>query len=788
MKQELVTIEINDQPYTAPKGSLLIELADANNIKIPRFCYHKKLSVAANCRMCLVEMEKSAKPVPACATTIEAGMKFWTKSEKAKHAQKAIMSFLLINHPLDCPICDQGGECELQDVAVTYGQKHSNYQEIKRVIADKNIGPLVATDMTRCIQCTRCIRFGTEIAGMRELGGIFRGDRLEISTYIETTLQSELAGNIIDLCPVGALTAKPSRYKARAWEMKAHPSIAPHDAVGSNIELHLFRKEILRCVPRENDSINECWLADRDRFSYQGMYSNERLSTPMLRRAGQLVAVTWQEALHATADILQSTDPSKVTALANATSTLEELYLFQAIMRGLNIRNIDHRLRQVDFSDQAYAPLSPNLGVKIAELEQQNAVLLIGTHLRHEQPLLNHRLRKAALNGAHITAVNPRGFTFNYPVQQIIVAPSALVNGLAALAKASLILNQAEIPAELAELFDVIAPTELDYATVADLKQAENKLILLGNLAVHHPDYASLHALASVIAMQTGATLGDLPEKANTVGAWLAGVVPHRLAAGRPLEQPIKTVDAMLQEADTIVLLNAETNDFAHPAQTVQAFKNTSQLILIGAFADQTLLDQATVVLPGSVFAETAGTYCNAEGRWQSFLGAVEPFASARPTWKILRVLGNTLGLPHFDWSSAAAVAATLKSELCAVTKYKPAYSLSYLKPRASVTKSEELFERVAVGKLYREDGLSRRATALQALVEPAMVELNPVDATRLGLSAGSRVRLSQNEISLELPVRLSPEIVPSTMGLAIGDLETIAFSPFGFIQLHTLN
>lgn len=625
MTQELVTIEINDQPYEVPKGHLLIDIADEHGIKIPRFCYHKKLSVAANCRMCLIEMEKSFKPVPACATSVEAGMKFWTESEKTKQAQQAIMGFLLINHPLDCPICDQGGECELQDVSVAYGQQHSNYQGIKRVVIDKNIGPLIATEMTRCIQCTRCVRFGAEIAGMSELGSIFRGDRLEIGTYIEKSLQSELSGNMIDLCPVGALTAKPSRYKARAWEMKAQASIAPHDAVGSNLELHIFRKEILRCVPRENDHVNEAWLSDRDRFSYQGIYSPERLRQPLLRRKGQLVAVSWQEALQAAANILQQADSSKVAALANPNSTLEELYLFQRLMRGLNIRNIDHRLRQVDFSDQAYAPLSPNLGVTIAELEQQNAVLLIGSNLRHEQPLLNHRLRKAALNGAKMTAVNPRGFAFNYPIAQIVVAPSALVQRLAALAKASLEINQAAVPMELAELFNTVTSSEAELTTVADLKAAPHTLVLLGNLAVQHPDYASLRALASVIANQTGANLGYLPESSNTVGAWLAGVLPHRLSAGHELKPAGLTVAAMLENPETVVLLNAETADFANPAQVSQALAQAKNLIVIGAFADQALLDHATVILPGSVFAETSGTYCNAEGLWQSFQGAVAP-------------------------------------------------------------------------------------------------------------------------------------------------------------------
>lgn len=787
MTQELVTIEINDQPYTVPKGRLLIEIADEHNIKIPRFCYHKKLSVAANCRMCLVDMAKSFKPVPACATFVEAGMKFWTNSEKTQQAQQAMMSFLLINHPLDCPICDQGGECELQDVSVTYGQRHSNYQGIKRVVIDKNIGPLIATEMTRCIQCTRCVRFETEIAGMSELGSLFRGDRLEIGTYIEKSLQSELSGNMIDLCPVGALTAKPSRYKARAWEMQAHPSIAPHDAVGSNLELHLFRKAVLRCVPRENDRINETWLSDRDRFSYQGIASPERLRQPLLRRQGQLVAVTWQEALQAAASILQQADRSKVAALANPNSTLEELYLFQGLMRGLNIHNIDHRLRQIDFSDQTLAPLSPNLGVSIAELEQQQAVLLIGSNPRHEQVLLNHRLRKAALQGAKITAINPRGFEFNYPIAQLFVAPSALVKRLASLAKASLVANQSAIPCALVELLQSIDSTEADQTLVAELQAATHKLILLGNLAVQHPAYASLRALATVIATETGARLGYLPETANTVGAWLAGVLPHRLSAGRAVTPAGLAVTAMLQNPETVVLLNAETADFANPAQVSQALAQAHNLIVIGAFADQPLLDHATVILPGSVFAETSGTYCNAEGQWQSFQGAIEPIAQARPTWKILRVLGNASGLPAFTWLSSEEVALALTAELDAAMGNYPSYTLNDLPTLqalqlASATEAE--FERVTTVKLYREDGLVRRATALQARVEDTVVELNPVDAANLALQAGEHVQISQGELSLQLPVRISNDLAPGTVGLAAGDEATAVFSSVGLVRI----
>jgi NADH-quinone oxidoreductase subunit G len=566
--------------------------------------------------------------------------------------------------------------------------------------------------------------------------------------------------------------------------MQAHESIAPHDAVGANIELHTFRKEVVRCVPRENDSINECWLSDRDRFSYQGIYSKDRLTKPMLKRDGQLVAVTWQEALQAAAEILRSADSSRVAALANPTSTLEELYLFQRLMRGLNIRNIDHRLRQVDFSDQANAPISPTLGVKIAELEQQNAVLLIGSNIRQEQPLLNHRLRKAALKGAKITALNPRGFDFNYVAEQIVAAPSALVAALAGLAKASLEANQAAMPAELANVLNAVDSNDAQRATVAGLKEAANKLVLLGNLAVQHPAYAILRALASVIAAQTGAKLGYLPESANTVGAWLAGVVPHRLSAGRDLKQTGSAVNAVLPNASTIVLLNAETADFANPAQAAQALTSANNVIVIGAFADQAVLDRATVILPGSTFAETAGTYCNAEGTWQTFQGATEPLGDARPTWKILRVLGNAAGVHEFDWVNAEEVAAELKAELFEETGRNNAYTLSQLKAVAIPAATNGQFERVAHVQLYREDGLVRRATALQEVVDAAVIELNPNDAANLGVQAGDQLQVSQADTHISLPVRLSTDIAVGTVGLAAGYEATAALNAFGLVQL----
>lgn len=759
MAEEFVTIEINDQPVQARKGAMLIDVADENGVSIPRFCYHKKLSVAANCRMCLVEMEKSWKPVPACATPVGAGMKFWTRSDKAKNAQKAIMEFLLINHPLDCPICDQGGECELQDISVGYGSSKSQYAEIKRVVPDKDIGPLIETCMTRCIQCTRCVRFGDEIAGMREMGGVGRGDRLEIGTYIEKSLKSELSGNVIDLCPVGALTAKPSRYKARAWELKAHDTIAPHDCVGSNIQVHTFRQEVVRAVPRDNEAVNECWISDRDRFSYQGIYSADRISKPMLKRDGHWYEVSWQQALEATAEILRSADPARVGALASATSTLEELYLFQRLMRGLNVRNIDHRLRQTDFSDQNAAPVCPYLGMEITALEQQNAVFLIGSNVRQEQPLLNHRLRKAALKGAQVMALNPRAYDFNFDVAQQAVAPADMVQALQAIA------------------------SDADHPTMQALKNAGQAVVLLGNVASQHPDFAALRALASEIAKQTGAKFGYLAESANSIGAWVAGVVPHRLSGGRELKQPgVPVADFLNQNTRTFVLLNTELADFANPQQAMQALSAADNVIVVAPFADETTRKYATVLLPGSTFAETSGTFINAAGHWQHFTGATAS-GEARPTWKILRVLGNNVGVPEFDWVTTEEIAAELKLELHGAEVCNNSYSGSVAAKASAV--STDGFQRIGDVEMYRADPLVRRAKALQAMIPEAAVALNPADADKLGVVAGDKLKVTQGGVSITLPATLDAGIPAGCAGLQSGiEVSSVLGAAFGSIQI----
>ena len=680
-KDSLVTITINDKEFEVTAGSMLIDIADAEDIHIPRFCYHKKLSVAANCRMCLVEVEKAPKPMPACATPVADGMKVWTRSEKALSAQKDTMEFLLINHPLDCPICDQGGECELQDLSMGFGGSSSSYQEIKRVVLDKDIGELVSTEMTRCIQCTRCIRFGEEIAGMRELGATGRGDRMEIGTFVEKSLSSELSGNIIDICPVGALTAKPSRYKSRAWEMMQTASIASHDCVGSNVNLHTFKHELIRVVSDENEAINECWISDRDRFSYEGVISEDRVKAPMIKLNGLWKTVEWNEALEAVAAKLKSVSTDDVGVLASPRATLEELYLLQKTMRAIGVNNIDHRLRQVDFSDQDTMGLFPWLGLSLADIEKQNAIMLIGSNVRKDQPMINHRIRKAAIdNHAKVIFVNPFKLDLNYDAtSQLICDPVDMISTLATVAKASLSLNKSKAPAGLEDLLKSVRVNKDAKEVAESLSNADDSVVFIGSVSVQHPGYSTLRALATLIVENTGSNLGYLAESANTVGAWLAGVVPHRKEAGGVVREGALNASEMLfKQRKVYVLMDVEPeHDCDDPQLALSAMDQAECVVSIAPYANANMLSNADIILPSAAYSETSGTYVNAEGNWQSFKAASKSFSEARPAWKILRVLGNVLEIEGFDYVSSSDVRKELKVSCDEVTAVSNSYEVT---------------------------------------------------------------------------------------------------------------
>jgi len=775
---EKISIEIDGRICEASPGEMVIAVADREGIAIPRFCYHEKLSIAANCRMCLVEAEQGGrpfpKPVPACATPVAAGMKIQTRSPMALEAQRGTMEFLLINHPLDCPICDQGGECELQDVAMGYGASASRYAEGKRVVMDEDLGPLIATEMTRCIHCTRCVRFGAEIAGVRELGATGRGETMRIGTFVAHTVAHELSGNVIDLCPVGALTSKPYRYTARAWELTQAEGIAPHDALGSNLKLHLRGNRVMRVHPRDNEAVNETWISDRDRFSYQGLASDDRLLRPMVKRDGSWQETDWQEALKLAAEGLKGVagaDPTQIGCLISPSATLEELYLAQKLVRGLGSANIDHRLRRRDDRADALDPLLPWLGLPIAELERLTAVLLIGSDIRQEQPLLAHRIRKAAGEGASVVLVNPVTLDLTFPAAQLVANPTGMLTELAAIAKS---LNKRGT-GTVKELIAAASPSETHRRVAQALTEAgqagqRRGLILLGALAEAHPDYGLLRALAQVIAEATKARVGYLPAGANGLGACLAGAQPQSLPGGTPANPAGLSAAAMLaQPRKGYLLWGLEPGlDLGNPAQAAAALGQASLVVACTAFRSPSLETVADVLLPIGAFAETSGTFVNAEGAWQGFRGAVAPPGEARPGWKVLRVLGNLLGLPGFDQADSAEVREELRA-LCTEVKLDnaPRGDLKGL-PLASQPGGAWRLGNVPI---YAVDPLVRRARALQAspLAVPFGVWLSPADAAGLGLAAGDRVEVRQDDAAVQADLGLDPRLPPGCVRIPAG-------------------
>ncbi|HYX73807.1 MAG TPA: NADH-quinone oxidoreductase subunit NuoG [Steroidobacteraceae bacterium] len=714
MADDLVNIEVDGVSLKAKKGEMLMRATDRGGIYVPRFCYHEKLAIAANCRMCLVEVEKAPKPLPACATPVAEGMKVFTKSRRAIDAQRATMEFLLINHPLDCPICDQGGECELQDLAVGFGRDISRYQEGKRAVADENLGPLIATDMTRCIQCTRCVRFTEEIAGIQELGMIGRGEHMAVRSYIESTVNHELSGNVIDLCPVGALVAKPSRFGARAWEMSAVPLISPHDAVGSNLFGHVLRGRLMRVLPRENESINEIWIADRDRFSYEGLYSADRLRAPLVRRGGEWVQSEWEPALTLAAERLKERAAS-FGVLVSPSSTTEELYLAARLARGLGSNNIDHRLRQRDFRDQAADPVFPALGVRIAEVDGLNALLVIGSNLRREAPILAHRVRKAALRGAQVTMLNPARFPYLFPLAGYLsCAPGAMSGELAALLNAAATATGAPVPEHLAAVARAASVTDAHRAAVQALLSGPRRAIWLGALAARHPAFADLRSLAAALAQMCAASYGRIAEGANAAGGYVAGAVPHREPGGKALAQPGLSAREMLGAPLRAYLLlgGIEPGIDTLEPEALRTLAQAEFVIALTPFASEEVKSFAHLILPIGTFAETSGTYVNCEGLWQSQAGAVTPVGVARPGWKVLRVLGNLLKLPRFDYQSSEQVLAELRAQCTALAP--GAYSGRHAVPLPDDGARLASPPTVTDVPMYQVDALVRRAVSLQ--------------------------------------------------------------------------
>jgi len=786
-------IEIDGVTVNVDPGKTIIEVADSIAIPIPRFCYHHKLSVAANCRMCLVHVENAPKTLPACATHVADGMKIWTKSKEAVAAQRAVMEFLLINHPLDCPVCDQGGECELQDVSMQYGSGDSRYTETKRVFLDHSLGPLIATEMTRCIQCTRCVRFGTEVSGERELGATGRSEYMEIGTFIKQHMHSEVSGNVIDLCPVGALTSKPFRFKARAWELAQFSGIAPHDCIGSNIYVHTMQQKVMRVVPKENENLNEVWLSDRDRFSYEGLEHEDRLHKPLLRKQEKWATATWTEALKYTVAGLQliadTYTPDKIGFLASPSHTCEEYYLLQKLARAFGCNNIDHRLRQLDFAQQELAPLYPSLGIKFSDLSKQDAVLLIGSNIAKEQPLASIRLRSMVKHGGKVCIINAVDYDFNFEIAaKAILAAGVMLKSVAAVAKELIaITNFKAAPDVIKELQAVtIEPEEKSIA--ATLLIGNAKQVILGQLAMMHPNATQFIALGNLIAEILGGNCGYFSEGANAAGAWLTGCLPHRAVGGRAITNPGKNALQMLQEPlNCYILYGIEPEfDSVLGAKALQTLKQADFVVVFSAYQSDALLEIADVILPISQFAELSGHIINIDGTPQSFDAAVAGFGDSRAGWKVLRVLGNLAQLSGFDYNTVQEVTAELYANVT-LEESLPRWQPQSLDGLNIVTETE--LTRLAPISLYSIDGLVRRAMSLQytqdARLEPN-VELHSATANKLNIAHDEVVRVTSDNGYVSLTVKINDTIAPYTAVVFQANAHTLELGlPFAKLEIH---
>lgn len=768
----MAEITLDGKQVTVADGSMVMHAADAAGVYIPHFCYHKKLSIAANCRMCLVDIEKAPKPMPACATPVTNGMIVRTKSEKAIRAQQSVMEFLLINHPLDCPICDQGGECQLQDLAVGYGGSASRYHEEKRVVLRKDVGPLISMEeMSRCIHCTRCVRFGQEVAGVMELGMIHRGEHSEITTVTGGTVDSELSGNMIDICPVGALTSKPFRYSARTWELSRRKSVSPHDSTGANLIVQVKGGQVMRVVPLENDDVNECWIADRDRFSYEALNSDRRLTQPMIKQGGQWQAVDWTTALGYVADgvkrVISEFGAQGVGALGAQHATVEELHLLAKLVRGLGSENVDVRSRHADFGNAAAVGRARWLGTSIASLSKLDRALVVGSFLRKDHPLFAQRLRQAARHGAEVSSLNAVHDDWAMTLaHKMTAAPSAWADALAQVASA------------IAAAKGVAAPAPADAgaaakAIAASLLAGDRKAVLLGNAAAQHPQASQLLALAQWIGAQTGATVGYLGESGNSVGAQLVGALPRAggLNAGQMLSQPMKA----------LFLLGVEPAlDAADAAAARAALQGAGLVVSMTPFKDANT-EIADVLLPVAPFTETGGTLVNAEGRVQSFHGVVKPLGDTRPVWKVLRVLGNLLGLQGFEQETVEEVRAEALGDVSTIAaRLDNTASVAVGLPVAAGSG----LERIADVPIYGTDPIVRRAASLQATADAAA----PVVGlpTVLWQQFGAQVIVKQGTASARLAAREDATLAPNAVRIAAGHPGTASLGAmFGTVTLE---
>jgi NADH-quinone oxidoreductase subunit G len=753
----MVEIELDGKAVEVPQGSMVMHAANKLGTYIPHFCYHKKLSIAANCRMCLVEVEKAPKPLPACATPVTQGMKVFTHSAKAVEAQRSVMEFLLINHPLDCPICDQGGECQLQDLSVGYGKSTSRYSEEKRVVFHKNVGPLISMEeMTRCIHCTRCVRFGQEVSGIMELGMVNRGEHSEITTFSGQTIDSELSGNMIDICPVGALTSKPFRYAARTWELGRKRSLSPHDSLGTNTTVQTKANRVMRVVALENEAINECWISDRDRFAYEGVNSAERLTVPMVKQEGKWLETDWESALEYVTRSLKTITADHgadaLAAIAHPISSVEELHLLQKVVRAMGSDRVETRLRQTDMRGSATAPW---LGMPIANVSQLDRALVIGSFLRKEQPLIAARLRTASKRGLQVSRIDAGGDDWLMPALGIATAPSRWTAVLTEVASAIAKANASQLPAGIQG--GAVSP---EAQAIGDsLLSGSNKAVLLGSAAIAHPSASNLHVLAQFIAEQTGATFGFLPVGGNAVAAPLLQAVQQKPNAG---------IDSVLDgSARAVLLLNVEPlSDLPNPEQARSALTRADTVIALSAFASSELLELADVLLPITPFTESVGSFINAAGTVQTIQPSVRPLADARPAWKVLRALGSLLGLNGFLLNTP--------EEVCGEALAKPIAERLNNRFTAALSLTQEQtisgLERVTDLPIYGVDAIVRRAPALQLTRDAKNAHrlgLNTKTFTELNLKDGDLVAITQGGNTVQMPAMLESHLAAGCVRLS---------------------
>ena len=785
---DMVNIEVDGQAMEVPKNSMIIEATDKAGISIPRFCYHSKLSIAANCRMCLVDVEKAPKPMPACATPVMDGMKIYTQSRRAIDAQHGVMEFLLINHPLDCPICDQGGECELQDLAMGYGRSVSRFSERKRVVKDHNIGPLVQTDLTRCIQCTRCVRFLDEIAGTNELGMFGRGDRSEIGTSLSQGIDSELSGNVIDLCPVGALTNKPFRFSARAWELMARPSLATHDGVGSNLWYHTRRAQVMRAVPRDSESSNETWLSDRDRYSHFGLGSEDRVLEPMVKVDGQWQIVSWDKGIRVATKALRRAvtahGGSSLAVLMSGSASTEEYFLAQRLARGLDCPNIDHRLREQDFSDDNARGQAAGFQSPMAAIDDADRILLIGCNIRHEAPILGQRVRKAWRKGAQIAALNPVDWNFHFALaNKMIAAPQHMVEQLAALAMAVSNVTGNEIPESLQTALSATQVTESHTETAEMLNSGSDKMLILGQSALAHEQASWLRQLSAWVARVTGAVLNIVTHGGNATGAVLAGALPGYGGGGVEAENGLNAREMLTTAAKDYLLWDIEPEfDLANPAMAMQTLASAETVVAVSAFASDGLKAVADVILPLAPMAESEGLFYTFDGQSFEARQAVNASGQAKAGWKILRRLGAELELDGFSQVDIASLREEMLTEITQANYTAADIELATPASTADLCRVGDL-------AMYAVDGLCRRSEYLQETVhaDNTFVGLNPDDAGSRGFAEGREVKVSQGEGQVTLPVRIFSELptgavwvksatnVGSTLGDSFGPISVEA-------------